>query len=468
MVLAMSEAVCLTTAIEFERARKWSNHAGTDCVQSVYHSMPIESHHYEFMAGKRGVRDRQRMDAFAVAAEMHARSKRLLQFLVAILQARGCVGTITTEEVLACQVRKATGGAMSTRTFRRALSELRDFGFVSTALINTGNKVRAGGGWKMLQVNKITLTTIGRLIALKCAPGLEKKSSRPHRYPTSVHNSVDRPKRPTDGEKKQSHQVILEKLPGETSINTKKETTDTNLKRDASPAKEGRPTSAPQNAAHVKQQRRDNVDSVDKPAKKAVLALSGRKSRNQAPKTYAQARETFLYELTRHSAGDPDASEWRRIAELQTHPVYPPLLPMACDFDKYMMAWPERSWKERRRILRNDIIPALRAFCADLKQPNPKKLGPGVSDDVRRAARRQQSAFERLSARLQSLPEILLGCPAPEQLHDKVRKYNYQLSRIPSLLHGGQLRINDLSGQDVKIFRELADAFGIDDQKNFF
>lgn len=462
-------AVCMTSALEFSRTIDWTNHAGTDAVCSIYHTKSIEAHHYEFMAGKRGVRDKARLDAFALAAELHARSKRLLQFLVAILQYTGCGGTITTEEVLAAQVRDATGGAMSTRTFRRALSELRNFGFVSTSLVNTGNKVRAGMGWKMLQVNKITLTTIGRLIALKCPPGLEKHGKRPHRYPTSAHRTVARPKRPTDKEIKQSHQDILKKYPGDSSIKTKKEKECVAVEENPSSKNEVAGTSASSKSTmHVKQQSVEKSGVAGKPAKKAVLALGGRSRRNKAPKTYARARESFLRELANHTCGLESSNEWIRIADLQTHPAYPPLLPMACNYDKYMLAWTERSWKERRRIMRNDIIPALKTFCADLQQPHPSKLGPGVSEDVRRAARRQQKAFERLNYRLQSLPQILLSCQAADEIKEMVRRYSYQLSRIPSLLHHGQINIADLSGQDVAIFRDLADAFGIDDEKNFF
>lgn len=474
-------STCNTTALEFYRTIDWTNHAGTDGVRSIYHTKSFEAHFHEFMAGKRGPRDRRRHEAFTAANELHPRAQRVLVFLVAIYQALNKVGTVVTEEVCAHQVKVATGGAMSTRTFRRAIAELERLGFITITLVNTGNKVRAGSGWKMLQVNRITLTAhLGQLIGLKAVPekkvphGEKKRASR-RVAPTDSPKVVHRPKRPTDKRENLSEQETFEKSPVLTSNNSKKTKTNAETERGDSyrARNEVKPTSAPPSSAHVKQNRIGEPGKAGKPAKKAVLALYGRRSRNQVPKTYAKARDTFLHELKRHSIADtPETKEaantWHRIASLHTHPAYPPLFPMAMDFDKYLFGWLDYSWHERRRIMRNDIIPALKSFCADLHQPHPSEYGPGVSDDTRRAALRQKKAYDRLSMRLQSIPALLLECEAPEELKLRVRRLNMHLSRYPSLLHGGMMQITDIDDEFLKSVREIADGYGVNDEKNFF
>lgn len=454
--------VCKTTRDFLQTSARRTKHATITQLQACYRALPIMAHRQEFLDGKRGRRDGKRAAVLLQASELKNAESRVLAWFIGLHQ-MGYNGTVAPEDVMAAQVRAATGGLCSERTFRRALKALCEKGWLSKHLIPTGTKVPSDQGWKTLQVNKITITAAAKLIGRKYA-----LSDKP----------LPRPKRPAMLDQESPKSLIKnssdDSYCNKTNTTRARESSETDSSPDKAavganaPGKSSRPgkpdlpgqsevapTSAPV-PGHVKQQSMGEPGKARKPALEKRPAVFGRKSRLKAPKTYANARKLFLDDLYPLAKSD----EIHRIAELHTDPAYMPLCVTAFDFDSIIYSWLDLDWAARRRMILREILPALKAFVMPM-QP-PPVIDPRWDEKTAARARSAHRAYEILRQTMTALPSNLVEPTTPQHIVEKINGYSWELSRIPWLLNIGKLRLQDVTPADRQKFREIGDLLNAD------
>jgi hypothetical protein len=199
-----------------------------------------------------------------------------------------------------------------------------------------------------------------------------------------------------------------------------------------------------------------------------------RRARSKIPQTWQNARSLFLHDLSVALSGSSaDASRQngagaspeflQRIAGIQTDLKYPPLFPLALQWDKYLPAWLELDWKARRRLLTREILPDLRAWCAPWAPSTPEQLDPMAPQSVRAAAVEQSAQYNRVARLVKSLPDMLTNETTPRFVAEKIAEHGWQLSQLPILITTGRITLDDIREGERQAFAEIADLLNLRD-----
>lgn len=436
-----------------------TRYAGIDKVRTIYRTKSLNAHRREFLDNKRGFRDGHRAALFMEVIQLKNAEAAVLSFFIALSQA-GFKGTVCPEDVLANQVVDSTGAKCAPRTFRRALSSLCAAGWLVKRSLATGSKVsKPGGGWTTLQVNKITIPRCTFMLGSNKSP---KKSV-----------VVPRPNGPAIGEAKQVTPLSKGGLPCLDLVNSKNQSKERNDESKLATAQQSA-TTPPPTSPPLKHQAIDgegrkehqtgsnaspvSPDAPNKPPKRAVHPF-GRKARSKIPDTWANARKLLLHDLEVAGVGSFEL----KTAALQTDLRYPPLLPVALDWDKLVPGWIQRDWKDRRRAIMQEILPELAAYCLPLVPPDPKFTRPGATPAQRAKAERQMKQFERVSRIMKSLPEMLVTEDTPNFVRKIISEKAWTLSQIPSLLAMGRISLNEITQQEFEDFSKIAELLNLSD-----
>ncbi len=400
-------------------------YAGIGCVDSITKTVKaIPTHNREFRDGKRGARDAQRAKVHLEAAQLPGGEQRVLAFFLEV-GIRGKLGTVITEEIGAQAVRRTTGGACAPRTYRRHLAALCRRGWLHKVFIPTGTRAQTeDGAWTTYKVLKVTLSPAARLLYQK------------------TYIALPRPKRPTTEGDNRTRGDALTFPPS--SIGDKM----SKLKRRGRVVTglvevlpKGNDSTRPPTAT-VKHR---TFNSAPRKAAKngaAVAAVTARKTRAEIPRTWRTSRRTLLAELFAFFHADPLRDELHRVAELQTDPGYPSVFMMALDWDPIVRRWLELNWHDRRRCLKNEIAPPLRAFCAHLAPP----VGTPTNEIERQHA--------ELAAWLQVIPDEIPPGKVPAMVRDRMIGERDRLNMLVRQIHAGRVSLSVLSPDDHTLLHQ--------------
>lgn len=455
----MDRSIDAAARAQFEADIQTYKCANFSAVQSIYRALPLSAHRAEFLSGKRGRRDGKRAALFIQTEKLRNAQRRVLAFHLACGLA-GYNSTVVTEEAAAAGVRRSVEGLCSERTYREALRMLCALGWLTKKKIPTGTKVIVGQSlngqpvWKSLRVNKVSLTFAARSLIAKHALS---------------HISIPRQKLPvTREEESQQASKPVELSDIKCNFQNQADTDVDTSKGKGAEDKSTRPRSqARSTVEHSPPTSRGRQTAAQKALKRDALRFA-RRRRSDVPKTWRLARRLLLHDLYAAAHSDNLVDEMHRIAELQTDRRYPPLCISALDWDQWLPKWLELSWKERRRILRDHILPELNAFCAHLSPPNVQPLEScEVSAREKAKIEAQLAAYRRMNAILTSIPKKFFF----EEKDCNISCYEnspagapelFVLERIPWLLNSGKLFLDNIKESEFEIFRTAADRLGVD------
>jgi hypothetical protein len=435
---------CQLTTIDLNARHRFEmeiskGYAGISFVDSRINTVKcIRTHCQEFREGKRGARDSQRAKMHFEAAQLSGGEQRVLSFFLDVGN-QGKLGIVVPQEIAADAIRRTTGGACAPRTYRRHMASLCRRGWLGKTAIPTGTRVlTTSGEWKTYKVNKVTLTPASRLLIQK------------------NYISIPRPKRPiTEGDirnrgnaltfpsvsvidkrllDKRAHvveRVVSKESPKVDRITSPEPSTAQTVKHGAS-------TSAPRKAAN----------------KKAAVKLpaSVRKSRASVPKTWGTATRTLLKELFAFFHADPMLDELYRVAELQTDPYYPGAMMQALDWDDIVRRWVTMPWQDRRRAMKNEIAPPLRAFCEHLSPPIP------VPPDKKSEITRQHA---ELCEWLQVIPDKM-SVNIPVAVAERMNQERWRINMLIRSIHMGRIPLSELNQNDHAVLQQAGFIWGDD------
>lgn len=408
----------------FTREIHKGKYAGISYLDSITETVKgIETHNREFRDGKRGPRDAQRAKAHFEAAQLKTGEKRVLAFYLH-LGTKGKQGTTAPHEITADAVLRTTGGPCAQRTFERHLASLCKRGWLSRPRVPTGTRVlNAAGKWVTLEVCKVTLTPAARLLIQKTHLSLP--------LPKRQTTEGDNPRGGEDGTFSPS--VGSDKI-------DKMERRAPVVAGLAKESPSGDESTCPPSATGEQRALRSAPRKAAKSAA-AVPGLSARKKRTSAPKTWRTARRTLLAELFAFFHADPQLGELYRVAELQTDPAYPAVFQVALDWDSIVRRWVQMGWADRRRCMKNEIAPPLRAWCSLVAPPE------GVPQTE---AERQHA---ELSQWLQVIPDIL-PASVPEMVAERMRRERDRINMLVRLIHSGRVSLDILSPDDHTLLNQ--------------
>lgn len=393
----------------------------------------ISTHNLEFRNGDRGARDAQRAKVHFEASQLPRGEQRVLSWYLDI-GIQGKFGTVAPHEIKAEAVRRTTGGPCAPSTHARHEASLCRRGWLSKSLVPTGTRVLEDDGtWTTRKVLKVTLTLAARLLYQK----------------TYIHTPT--PKRRTTERVNNRERVVstisLSVVCDESSKMERREPVVMGLSKELPKGNKLTRPSPPSSAQTVKQ--RASRGASRKAANKAAAVsppVSARKSRAGIPKTWRTAVRTLLAELFPYFHDDPNCSEILRVAKLQTDPHYPAAWPTALDWDPIVIRWVQMGWHDRRRCIKNEIAPPLRAWCALLSPP-----------DVPTTEQEKQHA--ELAAWLQVIP-YKIPASVPDMVAERMKTRGYWLNALVRRIHAGKADLSDLSGDDHTLLHQAGHILG--------
>lgn len=182
-------------------------YANIDGVKAAYRALSLSALQTEYIKGNLGEKNTGRSAVVQEASTLRNMTARTLSFLFSLLR-MGYAGTICPLDVISESMIKATGGLGATRSLRRALKALDDFGWIKRNGCPTNTKKMTPKGWITLSVLRIEFS--------------EKMTQYLGLSPISIH----RPKRPplleTKGKTQETFGRSLEFLPITIIQDTKK------------------------------------------------------------------------------------------------------------------------------------------------------------------------------------------------------------------------------------------------------
>ena len=419
---------------QFLKSIHESKFAGIQQTRTIYRSIPITAHRQEFIDNKRGFRDGQRAALFMEAIQIKNASAHVLSFFISLSQA-GYKGTICTEEVLSAQVIAATGAKCAPRTFRRALADLCARGWLVKHTMATGTKIPVPGGWKTLQVNKISIPRCTALLGVRRSP--------------KAHNVPPRPKGPATRERKS--ETLLGSQDLSSVVNYQNKSKVRNEEANSLSTPPTHPGDAPKSST-VKHHNSTLSNTTTKTQPQRAVHPFGRKSRKKIRNTWHNARLLFLHDLLISGASD----FMRQTASTQTDLRYPPMLPSAAEWDTILPGWLDLDWKERQRKMKREILPALDAWCKPLTPPDIHDLNPSIDYRRRERAKQQLEQFKRISKIMKSLPEMLINESTPDFVRSIIHEKKWTLSQVPAMLAMGKISLDEITREEFETFDEIA------------
>lgn len=438
-IQAQHNTIDLNAREKFEREID-KGYAGISLIDSITNTVKaIPVHNREFRDGKRGPRDAQRAKVHFESAQLPGGEQRVLAFYLE-LGTRGKLGSVVPQEIAADAIRRTTGGACAPRTYRRHMAALCRRGWLSKSLVPTGTRVmKDDGSWTTYKVNKVTLSPAARLLIQK------------------TYITLPRPKRPRTERDTRTRGDVLT-FPS-CSVSDKKLNLDRRVHVVTGKAKElpegngytsPSPASPPQTVKH-----QASRGASRKAANKAAAvrpAVSARKTRAGIPRTWRTARRTLLAELFAFFHDDPIRDELLRVAELQTDPRYPSAMMTALDWDDIVRRWMQLKWHARRRTMKNEIAPPLRAFCAHL-------LPPEIPAAASKSLAEQRAAHSEMASWLQVIPDKI-PATVPNMVRERMDRERDRLNMLVRAIHAGRVSLSVLSGDDHTLLHQAGHIWG--------
>lgn len=426
---------------------KETRYAGIDAVRSTYRTLSLNAHRQEFISNKRGHRDGHRAALFMEVTKLKNAEAAVLSFFIS-LSMQGFKGAVCPEDVIAAQVVESTGAKCAPRTFRRALAALCRAGWLVKKSMATGSKIPTHKGWTTLQVNKITVPHCTRLLGSRKSP-----------VKAVV---VPRPNGPAIGESKQVTPLSKGGLPCLSLSNSKLNSKERNEEIQLATAQQATPKPLPKSPSlkhqAVESEGRHAAPKTESQQKKVTHPF-GRKSRSKIANTWHNCRLSFLHDLQAAGCSDFEL----RTAEMQTDLRYPPMLPVALDWNRVLPKWLEMDWKARRRAITRDILPDLAAWCNPLVPPDMNLLYPSVPRHIREKAESQMAQFQRVSKLVKSLPEMLITPDTPDFVREIVADKAWTLSQVPALLAMGRISLDEITQDEYADFQKIAELVNMAD-----
>lgn len=400
-------------------------YAGISYVDSITKTVTcLNDHNRDFRDGNRGSRDATRAKAHFEAAGLARGPAAVLAFFLA-LGLRGKLGSVCTEDVSADAVRRTTGAPCQPRTYRRHLATLCRAGFLSKSLVPTGTRIQKScGEWTSLKVCKVSLTPLARFLTAKKTYITLPRPTRP---------TIERDKRETG----ESLTISCLSLPDDLSKNDQRAPVVT---KESVESPSGDKTTRPELAEPAQTVEQQTSTSASRKTADNAVPVSASESRASAPKTWRTARRTLLAELFAYFHVDPLRDELYRIAELQTDPFYPAAMVAALDWDPLVRRWMLLGWHDRRRALKNEVAPALRAFCDHL---NPSEQ-TGDGSEIRR----------ELAPWLAVVP-ALIPDSVPDTLRAEIDRERFRINALARQIHAGRVPLSALTNGDHRLIQQI-------------
>lgn len=423
-------------------------YAGIYAINSMTYAPCLNKRIADFRNGKRGARDAVRAAVHLEAAGLKNAEARVLAFHLAVEDA-GFSGTCAPEEVLSVGVINTTGGLCAGRTYRGALAGLCRKGWLSKTLVPTGTRVvvgtdDSGAIWRSLKVNKIHLTRSARMLV----------SFKP---PTSTHRSLPRQKPPATVGDKDTAIPENSCIPcqSDQNLDTSRVSQEVGSKESSLRSDESTSPKRAQRASTVKH-RQSTRASRKTASKAAVVAASARKSRNAASTTWDSARATLLRDLFVALKTHPHREEIVRIVKLQTDRRYPTACMSITNWEKWVWKWPSFSYHDAMRACRNQLIPLVLAFLADLHPPDTSVLdNSDLPEETRKKILTDLESHKRLSVWLHAIPATLPN-DIPKIHRDKLNAERWRLNRIVYRIHTGDMSLKDLTKDDHDLLAQAS------------
>lgn len=433
-----------------------SGYAGISAINALNYAPCLNKRIADFRNGKRGARDSVRAAIHFEASQLKNAMSRVLSFHLAI-ESMGYDGTCAPEEILAAGVVSSTGGLCAKSTYREALAELCRRGWLSKTLVPTGTRVivddiEGDPIWKTLKVNKTSLTRAGKML-------ISRKS--PTSSPTLSHISLPRQKSATTvGDEGTTSTTSCSPRQIDQNLDSSRPSQKGRSKESTPSVDESTRPMTAQRSSTVKH--RTSKSATRKTAKnKAVVKSSARQGRNKAPNTWDSSRKLLLRDLFAYLHDHPLRDEIVRTARLQTSRSYPSACLSVTNWDKWVWKWPEMSWHDARRAIKNQLLPRLSAFCDDLRPPDTQPLQNHKLDSKTRS--KINTALEshrRLSEWLRVIPEKLPS-NIPDVHRNTLERERWRLNRLLYAIHTGRMSLKDLSDDDHKILCLISQCRGI-------
>lgn len=399
----------------------------------------IATHNQEFRDGKRGARDAQRAKMHFEAAQLSSGEQRVLSLHLE-LGMRGKLGSVALAEIKADAVRRTTGGPCAERTYIRHEAALCRRGWLSKDWIPTGTRVLTEEGkWTTRKVRKVTLTPAARLL-----------------FSQKTYISTPTPKRPIiERDKSTKREVLTISLSTLCDDKSKFDRRGHVVTGNAEelPA-EGNECTSPSSQAPQTVEHQTSNSAPRKAAKKAAAAksTSARSTRTGIPRTWATARATLLFELYAFFGSDSLVDEFYRVAKLQTDPRYPAAMMTALDWDPIVRRWVEMGWADRRRCLKNEIAPPLRAFCALIAPP-------GEIPEEKRTEIEYQ--YAELCEWLAVIPDKIPAC-VPTRVSDRLARERLRVNMLARAIHVGRTSLAVLTDVDHDLLHQAGHIWDAD------
>lgn len=409
----------------------------------------LNTHMMEFRNGLRGPKDHHRARAFKSADMLPKGEKAVLAALLSI-DAKGFEGIAAPGEVVGAMVERTTGGYCKERTYRRHKNALVRRGWLSQTRVSTGTRVLDDNGkWKSRTIWKVFLTPVARLLMAKST--------------TSDHISLPRPKWPSTEGDNTSRGDVSTFPPTSISDETTYSKSRARDKGASEVSPKGDGSTRPQSTTSPATSEQRTLRSAPRKAAKSpapVLPAPTRKSRAKIPKTYSAARRDLLRTLFDAYHGDEQFDALYFAAKEQTRIHYPSVFKTALDWEKHLFRWQDLKWNEKRRALKNEIMPRLRAHVALFTPPDKRVLDtPGLSARRRAELENELAQYEENAKWAQVLPDALPG-RIPSDVRDKLEKNRVSLNYMAVMIQRGKTSCADLSDSQLELLSLCEIFFG--------
>ena len=406
-------------------------------IENTYYCEPLTVLYERFKRGKAGPMALGRAAALREAADIGNAAGRLLSYLVA-LGRQGFQGTCVPQDMLGEAVTRATGKSTKERSIRAAQRALVAGGWISVHYTPTGSKTEIEPGlWRSLRICKISLTEQTKALF----KGPKTYISIPRQklplmgceVSKGGRNDSSPPCLPVDKDRN------LEAAPGCSAVSSQG--------GEVAPTCPAVPTARPTV---------EHKPIGKKSAKKAEFFA--RRKRNRTPRSWDSNRLLFLRELAAALVGHHLARQLHHLAKVQTDKAFPPLIETALDWNAEIFQYHEGTAKQRRRRLRQIVIPALAAYAVGVFPPDTGPLSradtpPAVRDEINR----QLAAYERLRVFLGSISKRVIWGDYPDQVRDFARANAFALDNYPAMINAGRVELAAVPYETRNVFRQLAD-----------
>lgn len=404
-------------------------------------------------------RSAARSQAYLAAMKVTNSSARVLAFFAACARA-GYSGLCSTNEETAEIIAAAKHCKLASRTYSRSINELKRAGFVTLRPLPTGNVTLTQRGYVTKRVNQVLFNP--QLLLL---------------IGENTYISIPSPKRLTTLKGKNQNRTIVRfdsDFIGIDKCTSKQGGGLKNSNANSYHVKQSKPPSkshdclnkvestCPQRAQKppVATIEHEKLNSERKAARKPLLG----RLRKSKPLAWASLRLIFLSELENNldvSASETERQEILKLARIQTAENFPPLVPTPVNWNQIIWQWKKTPWTDRRKYLRQILIPSLAAAVSGLIPPDRSLLNSGaLSDSQKRKLRIEIEIKDQCGAWQQSISEQIQKGQFPQPVKEYAAANEFQLDMWSKLINAGTVKLAELDTDVIEMFETLADWIG--------